>query len=76
MLYEVITLFGDVLADVDPLGGGQFGKSVRGDAQRRIRRSGGGQHYVERLERHVAVDRQGLREAERTNPADRVAGDP
>ena len=62
-------------ADIDPFGGDQFGHARRRDAHRAVDRARRRHHLVERLQRHVAIDRQRRLQSERADAADFMAGD-
>ena len=68
-------LAGGVLADIDPFRRCQFGHPRRRDLDRAVGRACGRHHHVERLQRHIAIDRQRRLQSERTDAADLVAGD-
>jgi mRNA interferase RelE/StbE len=60
-------------AHVDPCGAGQFRQARRADAHGAVGGAGGGKHRVERLERHVAIDRLNAIERHLRHEPDRVS---
>src|SRR5581483_809811 len=63
------------LADIDPLGADELRHPLWRDFDRAVGRARGRHHDVERLHRHVAIDRERRFQPERADAADLVAGD-